>query len=254
MARVTIQGLIASLLRVAKDLPGQSASDIAFLEERLSDIMDDLSLDADDIARLAMWTEPEMHRCLLSAPDTLMKMAEDKRKTPSLRILSSAAALALILMWEHPALTEKAIAIFDYERDIEGEPGSRMVLRLRPAVDRQPAGLVPEPMSAEAERILDRLIAVRKNMPLPTTLLLPGKDNRPRSVSSAMESIYNQIQGVLSDRMTSSDLRDLNAYIALEDRDADLALVAEGLGYKESRSLERRFGKHLRRNLSSGGV
>jgi hypothetical protein len=182
-----------------------------------------------------------------------MEAAENSRKWPASRMLDSGAAFAFILMWEHPGLSEAAIAAFDLATHIVGEPGSREVLRFREARGREPSKWVGEPLSAEAEGILDRLIALRASMSVTTTLLLPGEDGRPRRVSSAMEVMYTKIQGILAERLNSSDLRDLNAYIALDDKSADLAEIADGLGYKNARSLERRFGEHARRtSLTSG--
>jgi hypothetical protein len=253
MKRSTMRGLIAALLRIATDLPDKSKADIEFLRARLKDYMDDLALDGDELVRLAKWVEPEKHCCLLSAPHQLMEAAENSRKWPARRMLDSAAAFAFICMWEHPGLSEGAIAAFDLATHIVGEPGSRKVLRFRGARERQPSKWVEETLSPEAEGILDRLIALRASMSVTTTLLLPGEDGRPRRVSSAMEVLYTKIQGILAERLNSSDLRDLNAYIALDDKSADLAEIADGLGYKNARSLERRFGEHARRTSPTSG-
>jgi hypothetical protein len=235
-ARGTIRGHLAAILRVGADLPGQSESDIEYLRARLAEVTDDLALDADRLATLASWTEPVKHACLLSAPDVLMKVAEDNTVPRPARLLAAAAGFAFQLMWEHPGLSEEAIAEFDLAAHISGSVGVRSVLRIQPASGIQPAVQVPEKMSLEAESLLDRLSAVRRSMSVPSTLLLPGADGRPREPRAAMEVMYNKIQAVLSERLTSSDLRDINAYIALDDKNSDLPEIAVGLGYVNQRS------------------
>ena len=247
-ARGTVRGHLAALLRIAGDLPEIAPSHITYLRARLAEIMDDLSLDADQLSMVASWTEPKKHACLLSAPDVLMTTAENPSATSRTRILNGASGFAFQLMWEHPGLTERAIAEFDTDKHIVGDPGSRTVLRLHPASRVEPERWVPERMSPDAESLLDRLLAARKSMSVTETLLLPGMDGRPRETRAAMEVLYNKIQGVLSERLTSSDFRDINAYIGLDDKDADLPELAAALGYADERSLERRFSVHAHRN------
>lgn len=249
----TICGHLAALLRIAVDLPDQSQADIDFLATRLSKKMASLALDGDRLARLAKWTEPALHACLLAAPDTLMRVAEDTSRKMRLRRLVGASAFAFQLMWEFPALDEAAIATFNLATHIEGKPGARVVLRELPAKGGQPEVLLSQPMSADAERLLERLLATRQQMSVASTLLLPGNDGLPRTPRAAMEAIYNKIQGVLSERLVRTDFRDLNSSLVVENPNTDLEEAAAALGYAQARSLERRFAALIPgRSLGSG--
>lgn len=251
----TVQGHLAALLRIARDLPGMDLIGINFLEARLQDVMKGkLVIDADKLAALAAWTEPHRFACLVSAPDALMTLSENPASRYLTRLMEGGSGFALQLMWEHPGLSERAIAEFDLARHIAGNPGARSVLRAASTGRRGPGSptVIRELMSAQTERLCERLLEVRRNLMVETTLLLPGRDGRPREVRAAMEVVYNRIQGVLGERLTSSRLRDINTYIAL-DNGSDVSEVAAGAGYRHARSLERRLGPIDQKPRREGG-
>ena len=241
----TICGHLAAMLRITVDLPDQSQADIEFLEARLNKKMASLALDGGRLARLARWTEPKLHACLLATPDTLMRVAEDTSRRMLERRLAGASAFAFQLMWEHPALDEAAIAGFDLAAHIEGDPGARVILRELPANGAQPAVWLTEPMSADEEQLLERLLATRYQISVAGTLLLAGNDGLPRQTRSAMEVVYNKIQGVLGERFIRTDFRDLNSSLVVDDPGTDLAEAAAALGYAQAKSLERRFSAQI---------
>ena len=251
----TARGLVAALLRMSRDLPNKDPAHIRYLEARLEALMKhSLAMDGHKLAAAARWTEPEKYRCLLTAPQDLMAEAENKTLRYETRLLAGASAFAFVLMWEHCSIRPKEIAYFDLEHHVTGQPGSRCVLRHDPAnsSNSQAQAQVAEELGPEAEQFYERLKAVRASMSVSNTLLLPGDDGRVREVRAAMEVIYNKIQGVIGERLTSSKLRDINTLAAM-DGGADVDEVAAGAGYKHVRSLKRRLGVAADNKPGCGG-
>ena len=240
----TVCGHLAGLLRMMRDLPDRSQDDIEYLEARQSERMRTPEIDADQRAMVARWEEPALHACLLAAPETLMRIAEDASEGMRTRVLAGASAFAFHLMWEHPSLSQWAIVNFDLVDHVQGEPGARVVLHEIPASGAQPARWLATPVSPEGEATWERLLGSRRQMSVLSTLLLPGEDGLARETSAGMEVIYNKIQEVLGERLVATDFRDLNKSLVVPDPEADLDEAAAAFGINR-RALERRFAADL---------
>lgn len=237
----TMQTTVASVLRIARDL-GVNQESIAFLEARLSDYVK-RGVEA-DTARIARLASADKFVALINAPGRLMLLAEDPSRRPSSRLAAGCSAVAIALMFENPDISEEFVAQLDLEEHIKGSGDSRMLHR--------PGSVELEPLSPEVLVLIDRLWKVYRALSVVSPYLLPGVDGRPRATRSAMEMIYNELQGILGERLVRTDLRDINVHLGFKVPGCDPDAIASGSGYKQPRSAARRHGHHSRRRRRGG--
>lgn len=192
----TIQSTISGVLRIARD-SGVSPKSIAFLEARLSDYVK--RSDETDTARIARLASADKFVALIKAPGQLMLKAEDPDNRPMSRLAAGRSAVALALMFENPDISEEFIARLDLQEHITESDGSRLLHR--------PGGVAPELLSQAISALIDRLLPVFRALSVVSPYLLAGIDGRPRATRSAMDMVYNELQGILGERLVRTDLR-----------------------------------------------
>lgn len=237
----SIQTMLAGVLRVARDC-GVDKESISFLEARLADYMKRGS--EIDTERLARWTKPDRFIALVDAPERLMLKAENPALRRSCRLAAGCSAVAAALMFENPDISEEFVARLDLEEHITGVGDSRFLHRNGMAS--------PEPLSPETSLLIGRLEMVFTKLAIVTPYILPGCDGRPRVTRSAMEMVYNELQGILGERVRRSDLRDLNYNLGASLDGGDTSTNAAAAGYKHARSATRRHGHSVRRPKRRG--
>ena len=237
----TIQGTIAGVLRIARDSRVDPTS-IAFLEARLSDYVK-LGSEA-DTARIARLASADRFIALRNASGQLMLRAEDPNNYPVSRLAAGCSAVAIAFMFENPDISEEFVARLDLDRQVTELDGTRLLHR--------PDRVAPEPLSPAISALIDRLRAVYQALSVVSPYLLPGVDGRPRATRSALEMVYNELQGIIGERLVRTDMRDINVHLGLEAPDCDPDAIASGSGYKEPRSMMRRHGHKARRRHRRG--
>ena len=244
---LSLPSILAALTKIARTLPEANDAMIRNLRGKYAGVLAAVTLDAEDSANLDAMAQPENLVRLYAVPQKMMSSALENELSKARRLRLASAAMAFLLMLEHPSLNEKQIASFDVNRDVSDEAGSHFVVVSDP--DERSARRQIEPMSGRLAALLAQLSALWTSLEKTSTLLSPDRFGKPGRVSTVMERHYIEIRTALSREdvgaptggITRSMFRDLNVFIGVDCPNPDVAAVSKGAGIKNTRSTQRRF-------------